>query len=120
MATVFEINKGINRSIVFKGVKAQYILYLAIAVLLLLFLFAVLYFLGCNVYFILSLVVPLGAFVINYIQRMSNKYGEHGLAKKMAQRRLPCIISSRTRTLFTQLKSSNHEKDHPRQSISNL
>lgn len=112
MATVFEINKGINRSVMFKGVKAQYILYLVIAVLLLLFLFAILYFLGCNIYIILAIVIPLGAFIISYIQRMSNKYGASGLAKKLAQQRLPGIISSRTRTLFTQLNNSTYEKDH--------
>jgi 4-hydroxybenzoate polyprenyltransferase len=112
MATVFEINKGINRSVVFKGVKAQYILYLAIAVLLLLLLFAVLYFFGVIIYVILAVVIPLGAFVISYIQRISHKYGEHGLAKKLACQRLPGIISSRTRRLFTHLNDSTHENDH--------
>lgn len=112
MATVFEINKGINRSIVFKGVKAQYILYLAIAVLVLLLLFAALYFFGCNIYIILAIDIPLGAFVISYIQRISHKYGEHGLAKKLARQRLPDIISSHTRSLLTQLKTSTDENNH--------
>jgi ABC-type multidrug transport system fused ATPase/permease subunit len=112
MASVFEINKGINRSIVFKGVKAQYILYLAMAVLLLLVLFAILYFLGCNIYLLLAIVIPLGAFVISYIQNMSRTYGEFGLTKKLARQRLPAIISSHSHTLFTRLIISTHEKDH--------
>lgn len=112
MATVFEINKGINRSLVFKGVKAQYILYLAIAILVLLLLFAILYFFGCNIYIILAIVIPLGAVTISYIQRISNLYGEHGLAKKLARRRLPVVILSHTRTLFTELNTSTHENNH--------
>lgn len=48
--TVFQINKGINRPIEFKGLKAQYILYFVVGVLALLILFAVLYMLAVNSY----------------------------------------------------------------------
>ena len=120
MATVFEINKGINRSVVFKGAKAQYIMYLAVALLVLLLLFALLYVFGVNIYLNLAIIIPLGAFVISYIQRLSHKYGEHGLAKKIARQRLPGIISSHSRTIFTQLNNSTHEKNHARKSVSHL
>ena len=44
--SVYKINKGINNPIVFKGLKGQYIGYLAIGLLVLLVLFAILYVIG--------------------------------------------------------------------------
>ena len=42
--SIYQINKGINQSIEFKGLKAQYIWYLAGGLVILLIVFAVLYF----------------------------------------------------------------------------
>jgi hypothetical protein len=56
MATVYHINKGINKPIVFKGLKAQYIAYLAVALVLLLILFAILYICGLSMYIILPVI----------------------------------------------------------------
>lgn len=36
MATVYPINRGVNRSLEFKGIKAQYVIYLALGLVLLL------------------------------------------------------------------------------------
>jgi hypothetical protein len=55
--SVYKINKGINNPIVFKGLKGQYIGYLAIGLLLL--LFAILYILGVNMFVCLGLVLSL-------------------------------------------------------------
>ena len=41
--SVYSVNKGINKSIEFKGLKAQYIWYLGGGVVALLILFAILY-----------------------------------------------------------------------------
>ncbi|HEU4791365.1 MAG TPA: DUF4133 domain-containing protein, partial [Flavobacterium sp.] len=41
--SVYQINKGINQSIEFKGLKAQYIWYLGGGVVVLMILFAVMY-----------------------------------------------------------------------------
>jgi hypothetical protein len=47
---VYHINKGINKPIEFKGLKAQYIGYLAAGLVALLIFFAVMYISGLPVY----------------------------------------------------------------------
>ena|SRR5580704_1479694 len=104
MATVYEINKGINRSLEFKGIKAQYVIYLALGLVILLLLFAIVMALGISIYLNLALFLPLGAVFIFVIQRLSRKYGEHGLVKKIAAQQLPSAIFSRSRKIFILLK----------------
>ena len=110
MATVYEINKGINRSIEFKGFKAQYIIYLAVGMVVLLILFAILYICGLSTILCLAIIVPLAIAFIFYIQKMSNTYGQYGLVKKMAAKRLPPSIRSRSRKTFIQLNADRDEK----------
>lgn len=101
--SVYEINKGINRSITYKGVKAQYISYLAIGMLLLMVLFGLLYAIGFSIYVCIVIVIPCGAVLISVVQRVSKTYGEHGLLKKGAQKRLPHAVVSHSRAVFHQL-----------------
>jgi len=89
MSTDYNINKGINRPIEFKGLKAQYILYLAAGLLALLMLFAILYLIGLSVYLILPLIGILGSALFYYVTRFSKKYGAHGLMKAAGYRRVP-------------------------------
>ena len=110
MATVYEINKGINRSIVFKGIKAQYIIYLAAGLVGLLIVFAILYVIGINMYVCLGIILPSGGGLFMTVQNYSKKYGEHGLLKKAAGRKLPLCIQSRSRKVFIQLQQ-DHEKE---------
>ena len=49
--SVYNINKGINKSIEFKGLKAQYIWYMGCGLVALLILFAILYICGSYVQF---------------------------------------------------------------------
>ena len=111
MASVYDINKGINRSIEFKGIKAQYIVYLAAGLVGLLIIFAILYVIGINMYVCLGIILPSGGGLFMTVQRYSKKYGQHGLLKKAANRKLPLCIQSRSRTVFTQLKQNDHEKE---------
>ncbi len=105
MATVYEINKGVNRSLEFKGIKAQYIIYLAIGLVIVLLLFAILFIVGVNTYACLFIVLSLGTFLYITVQRLSHKYGQYGLMKKAAQKQLPFAIESRSRKLFIQLRA---------------
>jgi len=98
--SVYQINKGINQSIEFKGLKAQYIWYLGGGVVVLLILFAILYFVGLSS--IMCIAITGGAGVLLVI-RMSNKYEEHGLMKTLARRRVPGVIRSRNRKIFISL-----------------
>jgi hypothetical protein len=110
MATVYEINKGINRSIEFKGIKAQYIMYLGAGLVGLLLLFAILYVIGVNIYVCLAIILTAGGGLITVVQKFSKKYGEHGLMKKIAKRKLPGFISSRSRLVFIQIKQVSNGK----------
>lgn len=107
-ASVYIINKGINRPIEFKGLKAQYIAYLAIGLIGLLILFAVLYILGLNTFVCLTLTVLLGTLLFMTVYRMSDKYGQHGLLKKLARRSIPDFIKCSSRKPFLQLKNPDN------------
>jgi hypothetical protein len=100
---VYAINKGIGRAITFKGVKAQYIGYLAGSLVALLVLFAVLYICGLNTYVCLVLVFGSGTVVITRIFRLSHRYGQYGLMKRNARRCLPDFLKFRSRKVFIHL-----------------
>jgi len=103
MSSVYQINKGIGRAITFKGVKAQYIGYLAGTLVVLLVLFAVLYICGLNTYLCLVLVFGSGAFAVTRIFRLSHTYGQHGLMKRNARRSLPDYLKFKSRKVFIHL-----------------
>lgn len=98
--SVYKINKGINKSIEFKGLKAQYIWWLGGAVVGLLLLFAILYIIGLNPFFNVVAIGICGTGAFVYIYSLSNRYGEHGLKKKMAARSIPRVIKCYSRKLF--------------------
>ena len=102
MATsVYAINKGINKSIEFKGLKAQYIWYLGGGVIVLLILFAILYITGMNSFICLGIILITGTIMILKIYALSNKYGEYGMMKKLASRSVPKRIKSNSRLVFS-------------------
>lgn len=103
MSSVYKINKGINKPIEFKGLKAQYIAYLAIGLIGLLILFAVLYIIGVNMFVCLALTAMLGTALFMTVYRLSDKYGEHGLLKKMAKRSIPSHLKVCSRKIFLNL-----------------
>jgi Flp pilus assembly protein TadB len=102
-SSVYTINKGINKPIEFKGLKAQYIVYLAVGLVVLLVLFAILYIIGVNMFVCLGLTVVLGTALFMFVYRMSDTYGQHGLLKKMAHRQLPDFVKASSRKVFITL-----------------
>ena len=100
--SIYEVNKGINKSIEFKGLKAQYIWYLGGGIVGLLVLFAAMYIIGINSYVCIAVILASGGGVIGYVYRLSNKYGEHGLMKTIAKRGVPTVIKCRSRKIFYQ------------------
>lgn len=106
--SVYHINKGINKSVEFKGLKAQYIWYLGGGIVALLILFAIIYILGINVLICLALIISLGTALFMYVYRLSRKYGEFGLMKKLANKAVPTTIKNYS---ITRLKKElQHEK----------
>lgn len=102
--SVYQINKGINKSIEFKGLKAQYIWYFAGGVIVLLILFAIMYIAGINSFIGMGIILLAGTGLVMKIYRLSNTYGEYGMMKAMAKRRVPKVIKSYSRKIFLQKK----------------
>lgn len=98
--SVYQINKGINKSIEFRGLKAQYIWYLGGCFLALLIVFAILYIIGINAFICVGFVLIAGTIAVIKIYGMSNKYGEHGMMKKLARHSVPHTIKSTSRKTF--------------------
>jgi hypothetical protein len=98
--SVYQINKGINKPIEFKGLKAQYIWYLGGGLVALLILFAIIYIIGVNVFICLALIVSLSTALSMYVYKLCRTYGEFGLMKKVAKKAVPKVIKSYSIVLF--------------------
>lgn len=92
--SIYQINKGINKPIEFKGLKAQYIWYLGGGLVSLLVLFAILYIAGVHIFLCLPIIFSLGAVLFMYVYKLSRIYGEHGLMKKLARKAVPKVVKS--------------------------
>jgi hypothetical protein len=111
MSSVYRINKGVSKPIVFKGLKAQYIAYLAVGLVVLLLLFAVLYICGLNLWLVLIVVLGLGLGLFYGVFKLSARFGEHGLMKFWAGRRLPDYLRVGSRRLFLGLKGGSNVRN---------
>jgi hypothetical protein len=103
MSSIYKVNKGINKAIEFRGLKAQYIAYLGGGLVGLLILYAVFYIVGVNTYVCLILIGGAGTGLFMTVFRLSNKYGQYGLLKKNAKRSLPVYLKFRSRKIFFHL-----------------
>lgn len=98
--SIYSINKGINQSIEFKGLKSQYIWYLGGGIVLLMILFAVLYIIGLPSILCVGLIGSAGGVLVFKIYRMSNKYGEYGMMKALARKQIPRHVKVYSRAVF--------------------
>ena len=98
--SVYPINKGINQSIEFKGLKAQYIWYLGGGVVVLMILFAVLFFIGIPSLICVAFIGIAGIAMVFKIYKMSRQYGEYGMMKAIAKKQVPKNIKVYSRRIF--------------------
>lgn len=98
--SVYQVNKGINKSIEFKGLKAQYIWYLGGGIVGLLVLFASMYIIGIHSFICIGVIIVLGSVLVIKVYGMSNKYGEHGMMKALAKQSIPKTIKTGSRKVF--------------------
>jgi hypothetical protein len=89
MNSVYVINKGIGKPIVFRGLKGQWISWLCSGLLILLLLFALCYIAGAPLIICLLFISMAGALLFYLVYKYNSKYGEHGLMKQMAHRVTP-------------------------------
>jgi hypothetical protein len=104
MSSIYQINKGINKPIEFRGLRGQYIAWLAIGLVVLLLTFIALYLLGAGLMVIMPLVFALGSGLFFSVFRLSKRFGVHGLSKYLAKRGLPDYVKFRSRRVFTGLR----------------
>lgn len=91
----YNINKGIGRTVEFKGLKAQYLFLFAGGLLGTLILVMILYMAGVNSYFCLGVGIGGASLIIWQTFSMNKKYGEHGLMKMGAVKKHPRYIICR-------------------------
>ena len=108
--SVYQINKGINQSIEFKGLKAQYIWYLGGGVIALLIIFAAMYIIGLPSFVCIGIILTAGTVLVIRIYGMSNKYGEYGLMKALARKQVPKVLKSRSRKVFLKKRNKINEQ----------
>ena len=104
--SVYQINKGINKPIEFKGLKAQYIWYLGGGLVSLLILFAIIYIAGINVFLCLAIILSLGTALFMYVYKLNRTYGEYGFMKKIARKGIPKSIKNYSRKTFQKLQKN--------------
>jgi hypothetical protein len=98
--SIYQINKSINKSIEFHGLKAQYIWYFAGGILCLMICFAILYIIGVNTFICLGLIAAGFLFLMNRISYWSKHYGEYGMMKMLAWKKMPKAVKSYSRKCF--------------------
>ena len=91
----YSINKGIGRSVEFRGLKAQYLFIFAGGLLAVFVLFVVLYMAGVNQWVCIGFGIVAASVLVTVTFRLNAKYGEHGLMKLAAARRRPRYLINR-------------------------
>ncbi|MBL3546415.1 DUF4133 domain-containing protein [Chryseobacterium sp. KMC2] len=105
---IYNINKGIGRTVEFKGLKAQYLFIFAGGLLGILVFVMVMYMAGVNTYLCLIIGGMSSGILIWQTFSLNGKYGEHGLMKLGAQKKYPKYIISR-KSIYRYLKT-NHKR----------
>ncbi|WP_291115312.1 DUF4133 domain-containing protein [Flavobacterium sp. UBA6135] len=104
----YNINKGIGRTVEFKGLKSQYLFIFAGGLLGILILVMILYMAGVNSYICLFLGTGGGSLIIWQTFSLNKKYGEHGLMKIGAKKRHPqYILCRKSIHRYVQLSKNN-------------
>ncbi|MDR1182342.1 MAG: DUF4133 domain-containing protein [Bacteroidales bacterium] len=91
----YQVFKGINKTVEFKGLRAQYLVYFVVGIIILFMLFIILRLFNVNIVGSLITVIGLALMLIVSVFRMNSKYGQYGLMKKQARRRCPRFLISR-------------------------
>ena len=94
----FHINKGIGRTVEFKGLKAQYLFIFAGGLLAVLLLTMILYIIGITPYITIGTGALLVSLVVWQTFSLNKKYGEHGLMKIAANKKHPKYLIHRKAT----------------------
>ena len=93
----YPINKGIGRSVEFKGLKAQYLFIFVGGLLALFVLFVILYMIGIDQWICIGFGVVSASVLVWQTFALNARYGEHGLMKLGATKSNPRYLLNRRR-----------------------
>lgn len=93
----FQINKGIGRSVEYKGLKAQYLFIFAIGLIIVFMLFVVMYIIGISQWVCIGFGVIAASVLVWLTFHLNSKYGQYGLMKLAAVKYHPRYIINRLR-----------------------
>ncbi len=98
----YNINKGIGKSVEFKGLKSQYIFIFAGGLLAVFIVFVIMYMIGIDQWICIGFGIIAASVLVWLTFNLNAKYGEHGLMKLLAKRQHPRFLINRknTRHLF--------------------
>lgn len=88
----YTINKGIGKSVEFKGLKAQYLFIFAGGLLAVFVLFVVMYMTGLNQWICIGFGTVSASVLVWLTFKLNRRYGEHGLMKLLAKRQHPHFL----------------------------
>ena len=102
----YNINKGIGKSVEFKGLKAQYLFIFAGGLLAVFVVFVIMYMIGISQWFCIGFGVIAASALVGLTFNLNTKYGEHGLMKLLSKRQHPRFLINRknSRRLFRTIK----------------
>jgi hypothetical protein len=104
MDDFYLINKNIDRPLVFKGLKAQYIFYYIGVIISCFLCFVLLNASGVSTMVTLIISAALLILGVQTVGIVSNKFGQDGLMKYLAKGKLPKYIQIDSRNYFLNLK----------------
>ena len=93
----YPVNKGIGRSVEFKGLKAQYLFIFVGGLLALFVLFVILYMKGIDQWICIGFGVVSASVLVWQTFALNARYGEHGLMKLGATKSHPRYLLNRRR-----------------------
>lgn len=107
----YPVNKGIGRSVEFKGLKAQYLFIFVGGLLALFVLFVILYMIGIDQWICIGFGVVSASVLVWQTFALNARYGEHGLMKLGATKSHPRYLLNRRRIsrLIKKRKKDNEE-----------
>ena len=91
----YNINKGIGKSVEFKGLKAQYLFIFAGGLLAVFIVFVILYMAGVDQWFCIGFGGIAASCLVWLTFNLNAKYGEYGLMKLLAKRQHPRFLINR-------------------------
>lgn len=107
----YPVNKGIGRSVEFKGLKAQYLFIFVGGLLVVFVLFVIMYMAGVSQWFCIGFGAVSASVLVWQTFALNARYGEHGLMKLGAARSHPRYILNRRRIsrLFNRKRQKNEK-----------